>query len=506
MATRKEFICNDCGIKGTKTTPNYYNQLKKYGFHRCSDCGIKQGSATTSKILLKKYDTQGRNSDKIKIICKTCKKDRLVRKDTVKKAQRELVEHECYACSIKRKHQNNIYAESYQKRIGDIAFSKSVSDGVKSIITPEHRSILSEAAKTTWKIKGVILREYRKTEKYKAAMAAIWNAPGYKERMAAKSSEQFKKLWQTDEYRSKMLSIRSKQRQNISKPQQWLYDYLNDLNINYKSEHAIGPYLFDCFLPLYNTLIEVQGDYWHSLNKAISNDKAKASYIKNFTNHKIIYLFEHEFYTKDGVINYLKEELNLKSIPQVDFEFSSVTLKHVTASEINNFMYKYHYIGPSNHSTNLAFFINDKIIACCSFNSLTRTETATRLQVNIDTIKELSRFCIHPSYQKKNFASWCIAKSIKWLRKHNTSISTLIAFSDKTFGHSGTIYKASNWKYDGDTPPSYHYINKDGWAMHKKTLYNRAVKNSMTEKEFATKYEYTKIHTLPKSRFIYQIQ
>ena len=55
---------------------------------------------------------------------------------------------------------------------------------------------------------------------------------------------------------------------------------------------TIGPYSFDCLIPRDNKpgiLIECQGDYWHSMERAIRCDAAKASYIAN--NFDINFLF-----------------------------------------------------------------------------------------------------------------------------------------------------------------------------------------------------------------------
>ena len=82
----------------------------------------------------------------------------------------------------------------------------------------------------------------------------------------------------------------------------------------------------------------------------------------------------------------------------------------------------------------------------------------------------------------------------------------LVAFADSTIGHFGTIYKATNWEFDGKTDNSYYYVNDDGFVMHKKTLYNRAVKMTMKEKEFANKYGYKKKKTGHKYRFIYNLR
>ena len=67
------------------------------------------------------------------------------------------------------------------------------------------------------------------------------------------------------------------QLKTVSKLQTTLYKYLDDLNINYVKEHCVGPWVFDCYIPLHKLLIECQGDYWHNQPKAIRNDKAKAT-------------------------------------------------------------------------------------------------------------------------------------------------------------------------------------------------------------------------------------
>ncbi len=81
--------------------------------------------------------------------------------------------------------------------------------------------------------------------------------------------------------------------------------------------------------------------------------------------------------------------------------------------------------------------------------------------------------------------------------------TTIVAYADKTFNHNGTIYKASNFKLDSIVPADYWYTSKDGWVMHKKTLYNRASNIGLTESDYATKFEYIKTHGDIKYKYIY---
>ena len=64
---------------------------------------------------------------------------------------------------------------------------------------------------------------------------------------------------------------------------------------------------------------------------------------------------------------------------------------------------------------------------------------------------ELSRLCIEPETQKKeyNITSWFVSRAIKNLRKEE-SVRVILSYADSDF-HSGTIYKACNFKYYGLT-------------------------------------------------------
>jgi hypothetical protein len=117
----------------------------------------------------------------------------------------------------------------------------------------------------------------------------------------------------------------------------------------------------------------------------------------------------------------------------------------------------------------------------------------------------LSRFAIHPSYQKRNFASFMISRSIRIVRTEKPGVKRLISFSDTTYNHNGTIYKASNWTLDGVVRPDYWYVDQDGYVCHKKTLWNKAKQMSMTELEYCNKYKYKRVFGGEKKRFLYRL-
>jgi hypothetical protein len=74
---------------------------------------------------------------------------------------------------------------------------------------------------------------------------------------------------------------------------------------------------------------------------------------------------------------------------------------------------------------------------------------------------ELSRLCIHPNTQQReyNITSWFVSKAIKRLRSE-TEVKAIISYADSDY-HSGTIYRACNFKYCGlsDAKKDFYYAD-----------------------------------------------
>lgn len=54
---------------------------------------------------------------------------------------------------------------------------------------------------------------------------------------------------------------------------------LDDLNCKYVEQFKIDRYICDFFIPLTNTVIEADGEYWHSLEKVRRSDERKNRYL-----------------------------------------------------------------------------------------------------------------------------------------------------------------------------------------------------------------------------------
>ena len=87
--------------------------------------------------------------------------------------------------------------------------------------------------------------------------------------------------------------------------------------------------------------------------------------------------------------------------------------------------------------------------------------------INPDKCFELRRLvCVDDT--PKNTESYFIGQTFKWL-KTNTNIEVIVSFADEQEGHTGVIYKATNFQYLGTTAPG-RILMVDGKKYHSRSL------------------------------------
>jgi len=349
-------------------------------------------------------------------------------------------------------------------------------------------------------------------QRLSASSKALWAQPEYRARQVAIQTE----YWNLEKNKQRLAGFRSKQSGKISSIQNILYSILDDLGVVYFREHGhdtaadpqcvIGPYNFDCVIPRdgnKSLLIECHGDYWHTQEKAIRVDKAKATYYERYLadQYELKYLWEHEFACKEKILEVLKYWLGLTQLDVVDFEFADITIKRAPAKDYRELLSKYHYL-PNAGKGGISYgaYFGEDLVAVCVFSPLIRQNIQIGEFARNATC-ELSRLCIHPRYQKKNFASWFVSRCLKFLQ----NIDCVISYCDTSFNHTGAIYKAVGFVQDAEVRPDYWYSDEHGWVMHKKTLYKHAVQMSMKEAEYADLFGYKRIFGTKKLRFVYVI-
>lgn len=418
-----------------------------------------------------------------------------------------------------------------------------------SVSNPSNRARASKKTSEQWsnsdsreKLISVLTSNNHK-EKMSSISRQLWEDDGYKEKqkMVAQSathrenlskhtkkyfaiddnriqhSLNMKNVMSTPEIKEKVLKNHYGFLKNSkdSIPEKLCQGILTSISVMWEKQYRVGPYVFDLFIPSHNLLIEIQGEYWHSLDRAKKKDAAKFTYVNEYHNdYRLIYIHEKDFLNPGIVKQKLIRELynNKYEESQVDFLFENVNILFLDSKEKIDgsryskseiFLKSFHY-AQFGRSAKLMCggFINGELISVCKFSTPSRQEVATSLNLKYSEVLELDRFCIHPAYQKKNFASWMVSRCSKLAFEKLPKIRCLVSFADSTMGHSGTIYKASNWEEIGKTKPSYHYLDQSGFPIHKKTLWNHARHMKKTESEYAEEFGYIKVIGKEKTKFI----
>ena len=157
---------------------------------------------------------------------------------------------------------------------------------------------------------------------------------------------------------------------------------------------------------------------------------------------------------------------------------SDYTIDRVTKSEAADLLLRFHYLKDISKTFksgyNYGLYKNNEfcplniggIQGVCIFTGLPVPEIAKgafgleRHEQN--GLFELSRLCIHPNTQQSeyNITSWFVSKAIRRLRKE-TNVRGIISYADSDH-HTGTIYRACNFRYCGLSEPKKDFYFADG--------------------------------------------
>jgi len=87
------------------------------------------------------------------------------------------------------------------------------------------------------------------------------------------------------------------------------------------------------------------------------------------------------------------------------------------------------------------------------------------------TCLSLSRLAVAPGIPK-NAASFLVGRSIRLIRS-GRRWTHLVTFADQSQGHTGAIYRATNWRYEGVTKPSPRWVDANGRQVSRKATKTR---------------------------------
>jgi hypothetical protein len=108
------------------------------------------------------------------------------------------------------------------------------------------------------------------------------------------------------------------------------------------------------------------------------------------------------------------------------------------------------YIEDDDHS----FFsgAHERLVGCMTYGHPVSNRAigsiTKNIELELDNVLELTRLVVL-DFVGKNTESWFIGQSFDWLKKNAPEVKVLISYADPEQEHTGTIYRATNWLYQG---------------------------------------------------------
>ena len=153
---------------------------------------------------------------------------------------------------------------------------------------------------------------------------------------------------------------------------------------------------------------------------------------------------------------------------------SDFYIKIVSKAECSKILDEHHYLSKQSKGFktkfNYGLFRSGDLVGVCIFTGFPVPELSKGLfgleRSDQDGLLELSRLCLLPDVQSSehNITSWFVSRCIKKLRK-DTNVRCILSYADDS-KHSGTIYRACNFKYYGTSSP-----RKDFWVLQSDGTY-----------------------------------
>lgn len=493
--SRKEFLQQDPQVVSLPTS--FARHIKPVLIAKCCKCN-REISIAVGHYWRRRRQGPWACFDCIKPdLVKKSKNNKLYKDPKYRERFRKLHDDPTYRAKVHNETVKKKISESMKEAWQD---EEKRSSHLKHRKTKKFRNKISNWSKSKWKDPTYIARqkEYKQSEEWKK-----------------KASEQAKKLWKNPEFRKKITDILDKARPKsafkgqISSLQTILYSLLRDLNIKFYEEGPetiIGPivtsngrfkgYSFDCLVEHNGKklFIEPGSEYYHGQDKEAA-DRSKATFLKNyFPEYDLLVLLDHDFRSPKRLKSIILEKLEIERPKPISFNFNDLVVEPAeVTTELKCLFSKYHYLANIGRygSYRYAAKLDDKIVAAAVFSIPRREERLKEFGLKPGQLLELTRLCIHSSYQKKGFASWFMIKILNEIWKDRPNLKSIISYIDELSDLDSLTLQNIGWKVHRIFEPDYWYSDGRNW-FHKEVIRHR--KSSPDAAEPA----YVKLHNLQK--------
>jgi len=188
------------------------------------------------------------------------------------------------------------------------------------------------------------------------------------------------------------------------------------------------------------------------------------------------------------------------------------TVEHISFSDtVRSFLRKWHYadhVAVQAKETFGLFRVGvflPELVGVCIYTRPAGPAAAQKYYPqDPDKCLELRRLCLIDD-TPKNAESFFVSRTLRWLSK-NSEWKFVVSYADPEQGHRGTIYRASNFRYEGTTSEGQSLL-VDGKPFHIRTLtmmdrpYGAEINNRYKRGDPGVQI----VKTKPKHIFTYQL-
>lgn len=164
-----------------------------------------------------------------------------------------------------------------------------------------------------------------------------------------------------------------------------------------------------------------------------------------------------------------------------------IIIKIIPKKIADNFVKKHHYSGKVVNNSNLHFglFLDDRLHGVLQYGpSLDKSKLINLVKgTQWDEFIELNRMALD-DFLPRNSESYCIAKTLKMIKKNAPHIKWVVSFADGVSCGDGTIYRASNFILTQIKKNTTITIDENNNKVADLTLYHQGLKTK-SDKEKA---------------------
>ena len=146
------------------------------------------------------------------------------------------------------------------------------------------------------------------------------------------------------------------------------------------------------------------------------------------------------------------------------------TVRPVSRSEVRDFIEEYHYSRSINGlkvSHCFGLYDEETLVGAMLYGGLAMANAWKKYGESEAEVLELRRLVLIDD-TPRNSESFFIGHTLRWL-KRNTQVKTIVSYADPNYGHSGVIYRATNFTHVGMTSPG-RVIMWNGKKYHDKSI------------------------------------